>query len=149
MVTGENLPDAPHGGQRQRRAFGRIDRRKVARGDGEIHCPGALAERTARGTPPSPPRGRGGGGRKIGREASAETDVTLRAEMLSYSRSRGVFAGVSLEGSTLRPDNDANKKLYGQDATPAEIIAESKFHAPPAARKLIARLQKASPRLKP
>jgi SH3 domain-containing YSC84-like protein 1 len=84
-----------------------------------------------------------------GRDASAETDVTLRAEMLSYSRSRGVFAGISLEGSTLRPDNDANKKLYGQDATPAEIITESKFHAPQAAHKLIARLQKASPQLKP
>jgi lipid-binding SYLF domain-containing protein len=84
-----------------------------------------------------------------GRDASAETDVTLRSEMLSYSRSRGVFAGVSLEGSTLRPDNDANKKLYGQDATPTEIIAESKYHAPQSAHKLIARLQKASPQLKP
>ena len=50
-----------------------------------------------------------------GRDASAETDVTMRAEMLSYSRARGVFAGISLEGSTVRPDNDANKRVYGKD----------------------------------
>jgi lipid-binding SYLF domain-containing protein len=84
-----------------------------------------------------------------GRDASAETDVTLRSEMLSYSRSRGVFAGVSLEGSTLRPDTDANKKLYGRDTSPSEIITESKVQAPEAARKLISRLQRATPELKP
>ena len=84
-----------------------------------------------------------------GRDASANTDAYLRAEMLSYSRSRGVFAGVSLEGSTLRPDNDANRKLYGKDASAAEIITESKVEAPEAGRKLISRLQKASPTLKP
>jgi SH3 domain-containing YSC84-like protein 1 len=84
-----------------------------------------------------------------GRDASAETDVTLRSEMLSYSRARGVFAGVSLEGSTLRPDNDANKKLYGRDTTPSEIITESKVQAPEAAHKLISRLQRATPELKP
>jgi SH3 domain-containing YSC84-like protein 1 len=84
-----------------------------------------------------------------GRDASAETDVTMRSEMLSYSRARGVFAGVSLEGSTLRPDNDANKKLYGRDTTPSEIIAESKVQAPEAAHKLISRLQRATPELKP
>jgi|SRR5580765_685291 SH3 domain-containing YSC84-like protein 1 len=84
-----------------------------------------------------------------GRDAQADTDAFMRAEMLSYSRSRGVFAGVSLEGSTLRPDNDANKKVYGKDATAAEIIAESKFEAPAAGRKLVSRLQKASPTLKP
>jgi len=49
-----------------------------------------------------------------GRDASADTDATLRAEILSYSRARGLFAGISLEGSTLRPDNDANEKLYGK-----------------------------------
>jgi lipid-binding SYLF domain-containing protein len=76
-----------------------------------------------------------------GRDAQADTDAFMRAEMLSYSRSRGVFAGVSLEGSTLRPDNDANKKVYGKDATAAEIIAESKFEAPAAGRKLVSRLQ--------
>jgi len=84
-----------------------------------------------------------------GRDASANTDASLRAEMLSYSRSRGVFAGVSLEGSTLRPDGDANRKLYGKDASAAEIITESKVEAPEAARHLISRLQKASPTLKP
>src|SRR6266536_5771512 len=69
-----------------------------------------------------------------GRDASANTDAYLRAEMLSYSRSRGVFAGISLEGSTLRPDNDANRKLYGKDASAAEIITESKVEAPEAGR---------------
>src|SRR5436309_6323369 len=71
-----------------------------------------------------------------GRDASANTDAYLRAEMLSYSRSRGVFAGISLEGSTLRPDNDANRKLYGKYASAAEIITESKVEAPEAAHKL-------------
>src|SRR5580765_44862 len=66
-----------------------------------------------------------------GRDASANTDAYMRAEMLSYSRSRGVFAGISLEGSTLRPDNDANRNVYGKEATAAAIIAESKFEAPP------------------
>jgi lipid-binding SYLF domain-containing protein len=84
-----------------------------------------------------------------GRNAQADTDAYMRAEMLSYSRSRGVFAGISLEGSTLRPDNDANRKVYGKDATASEIIAESKFEAPAAGRKLVSRLQKASPALKP
>jgi lipid-binding SYLF domain-containing protein len=84
-----------------------------------------------------------------GRDAQADTDVTLRAEMLSYSRSRGAFAGVSLEGSTLRPDNDANKRLYGKDTSAEEIITESKFHAPESAHALIARLQRASAQLKP
>ena len=84
-----------------------------------------------------------------GRDAEADTDVTMRAEMISYSRSRGAFAGVSLEGSTLRPDDDANRRLYGKDATASAIIAQSKYEAPADARKLIARLQKASPTLKP
>lgn len=84
-----------------------------------------------------------------GRDAQANTDVTLRAEMLSYSRSRGVFAGVSLEGSTLRPDGDANRKVYGRDVSPEELIKESKVEAPEAAHKLISRLQKASPTLRP
>jgi lipid-binding SYLF domain-containing protein len=84
-----------------------------------------------------------------GRDAAAATDVTLRAEMLSYSRSRGVFAGVSLEGSTLRPDNDANKRLYGKTVNAEDIVEESRLAAPDAARGLIATLQKASARLKP
>lgn len=80
-----------------------------------------------------------------GRTAEADTDAFMRAEMLSYSRSRGAFAGISLEGSTLRPDDDANRRIYGKDATAAEIIGESKFQAPAAAKPLVARLQKASP----
>jgi SH3 domain-containing YSC84-like protein 1 len=83
-----------------------------------------------------------------GRDASAATDASFRSEMLSYSRSRGAFAGVSLEGSTLRPDNDANKRLYGKDATASEIITESKHEAPSSARELDATLQKASPQLR-
>jgi lipid-binding SYLF domain-containing protein len=84
-----------------------------------------------------------------GRTASAESDAYLRAEMLSYSRSRGVFAGISLEGTTLRPDDDANHRLYGPDATAAKIITESKMDAPEAGRPLVHRLQKATPVLKP
>lgn len=83
-----------------------------------------------------------------GRDAQAGTDLTFRAEMLSYSRARGVFAGVSLEGSTLRPDEDANRRLYGRDTTASRIITESKVEAPASAHDLIATLQKASPRLK-
>src|SRR5882762_10885700 len=83
-----------------------------------------------------------------GRDAQAATDVTFRAEMLSYSRSRGAFAGVSLEGSTLRPDNDANRRLYGRDINAEQIITESRVQAPPEARPLIEVLQKASPHLK-
>jgi lipid-binding SYLF domain-containing protein len=84
----------------------------------------------------------------VGRTASADTDAYARAELLSYSRARGVFAGISLEGSTLRPDNDANRRVYGGDASAANIITESKFHAPEAAQPLVHRLQKGSPQLK-
>jgi lipid-binding SYLF domain-containing protein len=84
-----------------------------------------------------------------GRTAAADTDVAMRAEMLSYSRSRGAFAGVSLEGSTLRPDNDANKRLYGNDVSPINIITESRVQAPAAAQELIGVLQRVSPTLKP
>ncbi len=83
-----------------------------------------------------------------GRTASADTDAYMRAEMLSYSRARGVFAGISLEGSTLRPDEDANHRLYGRDATAQKIVLESKVDAPAAGAKLVGRLQKASPQLK-
>ena len=84
-----------------------------------------------------------------GRTASADTDAYMRAEMLSYSRARGVFAGISLEGSTLRPDGEANKHLYGKDMSAAKIVAETKANAPAEAQTLIDRLQKASPQLKP
>lgn len=84
-----------------------------------------------------------------GREAAADTDAYMRAEMLSYSRSRGVFAGISLEGSTLRPDDDANARLYGTGTTAAKIITESGRRTPAAGQALVARLQSASPRLQP
>src|SRR4029077_3513125 len=58
----------------------------------------------------------------VGRTASAETDVTLRAEILTYSRARGLFAGISLSGSTLRPDNDANESLYGKKLDAKDIV---------------------------
>ena len=81
----------------------------------------------------------------VGRTASAETDVTLRAEILSYSRARGLFAGISLEGSTLRPDNDANKKLYGKEVSAKDIVFNKAVPAPASAKLLLATLQKASP----
>jgi lipid-binding SYLF domain-containing protein len=83
-----------------------------------------------------------------GRSAEADSDAYLRAEILSYSRARGVFAGVSLEGSTLRPDREGNRKLYGSDANAARIIRESDYSAPPAAHDLIAALETATPQLK-
>jgi SH3 domain-containing YSC84-like protein 1 len=81
-----------------------------------------------------------------GRDAQASTDVTLRAEILSYSRSRGLFAGISLEGSTLRPDNNANEKLYGKKVTAEEIVREGKVPVPPAAKKMVSLLDKKSPK---
>jgi len=80
-----------------------------------------------------------------GRTASADTDVTLRAEMLTYSRSRGLFAGVSLEGSTLRPDDGANEELYGKKIDPAELVRSTDM-TPPAAKKMDDVLTKLSPR---
>src|SRR5579864_7033057 len=73
-----------------------------------------------------------------GRDAQAATDVTFRAEMLSYSRSRGAFAGVSLEGSTVHADEDANRRLYGRHVNAVQIITESRVEAPSAAHDLIA-----------
>jgi lipid-binding SYLF domain-containing protein len=81
-----------------------------------------------------------------GRDAAASTDVTLRAEILSYSRSRGLFAGISLEGSTLRPDNNANEKLYGKKVTAEEIIRQGAVPVPPAAQKMVSLLNKKSPK---
>src|ERR1700674_1939071 len=84
-----------------------------------------------------------------GRTASADTDAYMRAEMISYSRARGAFAGVSLEGTTLRPDEDANHRLYGKEASAATIITEPKIEAPAEGKTLVARLQRATPQLKP
>jgi len=80
-----------------------------------------------------------------GRAASAETDVVMKAEILSYSRSRGLFAGVSLEGSTLRSDGGANKKLYGRDLSASQIIAGA-VKAPAASQVLISTLNRKSPK---
>jgi lipid-binding SYLF domain-containing protein len=81
----------------------------------------------------------------VGRTASAETDVTMRAEILSYSRARGLFAGISLEGSTLRPDNGANKHLYGKEVSASAIVFKKAVPVPASAKGLLATLQKASP----
>ncbi len=81
-----------------------------------------------------------------GRNAQAATDVLMRAEILSYSRSRGLFAGVSLEGSTLRQDNGANEKLYGRKITAREIVYGGRAGAPAAAAELISLLNQKSPR---
>ena len=81
----------------------------------------------------------------VGRTASAETDVTLRAEILSYSRARGLFAGISLAGSTLRPDNSANKNLYGKDVSAKAIVFNKAEPVPDSAKELLATLHKASP----
>jgi SH3 domain-containing YSC84-like protein 1 len=81
-----------------------------------------------------------------GRDAAAATDVTMRAEILSYSRSRGLFAGVSLEGSTLRPDNGANKSLYGNEVSAKEIVLGGAVPVPPSAHLLLATLDKRSPK---
>ena len=81
-----------------------------------------------------------------GRDAAASTDVTMRAEVLSYSRSRGLFAGVSLEGSTLRPDNDGNERLYGKGVTAKHIVIDSAIRPPASAKLLVSTLNKRSPR---
>jgi SH3 domain-containing YSC84-like protein 1 len=81
-----------------------------------------------------------------GRDASAETDVTLRAEMLTYSRSRGLFAGISLEGSTLRPDNSANESIYGKKIDATDIVRKGIMPAPPSAQQMISELEKRSPK---
>jgi lipid-binding SYLF domain-containing protein len=81
-----------------------------------------------------------------GRDASANTDVTMRAEILSYSRSRGLFAGVSLEGASLRPDNDANEKLYGKRESATDIIRRGAVPVPASGHKLVSLLDKRSPK---
>lgn len=83
-----------------------------------------------------------------GRTASADTDAYMRSEILAYSRARGVFAGISLEGSTLRPDNDGNRALYGRQISAGEIIRGSSVKTPQAGRNLNATLAKTSPQLK-
>src|SRR5689334_3277396 len=81
-----------------------------------------------------------------GRDSTAATDVVMRAEILSYSRSRGLFAGVSLEGSTLRPDNRADEKLYGKKLKVKEIVRQGKAGMPASGHELIAVLNQHSPK---
>ena len=82
----------------------------------------------------------------VGRDASAETDIVLKAEILSYSRAKRIFAGVSLEGSTMRSDDGANRALYGRDLSAREIVREGKVAAPASAHELLSILRNASPR---
>jgi lipid-binding SYLF domain-containing protein len=81
----------------------------------------------------------------LGRDAEADTDAYMRAEILTYSRARGVFAGVSLEGSTLRPDNDSNQLLYGRRISARHIILGPSPESPSAARRLVGLLDRVTP----
>mgnify|MGYP001550112193 CR=1 FL=1 len=81
----------------------------------------------------------------VGRNAAASTDIAMQAEILSYSRSRGLFAGISLAGSTLRPDNDGNERLYGKGISGQDIVINSKISAPRSAKLLLSTLNKKSP----
>jgi lipid-binding SYLF domain-containing protein len=81
-----------------------------------------------------------------GRDAEAATDVTMHTEILTYSRSRGLFAGVSLEGSTLRQDNGANEKIYGRKVNARDIVRNHAVGETAAGRVMVSALQKASPR---
>ena len=87
-------------------------------------------------------------GGPVGRSSSANTDIQMRAEILSYSRSRGLFAGIALEGATLRPDEGTNKELYGSAVTNREIVTGTKTKKSAAGTNLTAALNKYSPRNK-
>jgi SH3 domain-containing YSC84-like protein 1 len=82
----------------------------------------------------------------VGRDASADTDATLRAEILSYSRARGLFAGVSLEGSTIRPDNGDNRRVYGREIPARDIVLSGTVSVPPAAEQLVSTLDAKTPK---
>jgi lipid-binding SYLF domain-containing protein len=82
----------------------------------------------------------------VGRNAAADTDVTFRAEILTYSRARGLFAGVSLAGSTLRPDNDANERIYGKKISARDIVLHHSVPPPHSADVLLSTLRKHSPK---
>jgi SH3 domain-containing YSC84-like protein 1 len=81
-----------------------------------------------------------------GRNAEASTDVTLRAEVLTYSRARGLFAGISLAGSTVRPDNNANESVYGKKLEAEDIVFKGAVPVPPPAQKLVGYLNKKTPK---
>src|SRR6267142_2693862 len=82
----------------------------------------------------------------VGRDASAETDATLRADILSYSRARGAFAGIALEGSTIRPDNGANRQIYGREVPAKEIVLSGHVAIPLAAQRMVSTLDAKTPR---
>jgi len=82
----------------------------------------------------------------VGRTTSAETDIVMKAEILSWSRARGVFAGVSLTGSTLRSDDNANENLYRKQLSAKQIILQREVETPAAGKQLIALLDKVSPK---
>lgn len=82
----------------------------------------------------------------VGRNAAADTDVTLRAQILTYSRARGLFAGVSLAGSTVRPDNDANERIYGKKLSAKDIVLHNAVPPPPTSKLLLSTLRKHSPK---
>src|SRR6266478_4451811 len=84
----------------------------------------------------------------VGRDASAETDATLRAEILSYSRARGLFAGVSLDGSTVRPDDGDNRRVYGKKIPARDIVLSGTVAVPPAAHQLVSTLDAKTPKHK-
>jgi lipid-binding SYLF domain-containing protein len=81
-----------------------------------------------------------------GRTAEGATDIVMDAEILSYSRNKGLFAGISLEGSTLRSDGSANEKLYGKKLSAKDIIVDRKVGVPGCARELVALLNEKSPK---
>lgn len=80
----------------------------------------------------------------VGRTAQADTDAFMRAEILGYSRSRGLFAGIALEGSTLRQDTDENQLLYGARYSTTEILRDGKGRAPASAAALLSQLNRYS-----
>jgi lipid-binding SYLF domain-containing protein len=88
----------------------------------------------------------GGSYGRVGRDTSADTDASLRAEILSYSRARGLFAGVSLEGSTIRPDNGDNRRIYGKDIPARTLVLSGTVAVPPAAELMISTLDAKTPK---
>jgi SH3 domain-containing YSC84-like protein 1 len=85
----------------------------------------------------------------VGRTSSASTDASMHAEILSYSRTRGLFAGLSLEGAVVKQDKDANENVYGERVDPKTVLLGSSFALPPAAQPLIDLLSTSSPRREP
>jgi lipid-binding SYLF domain-containing protein len=85
----------------------------------------------------------------VGRTGSANTDLRLRAEILSYSRTRGLFAGLSLEGTVVKQDRNANENVYGQPVDPKKLLLEAAYPVPPAARAFVELLATSSPRRAP